>query len=290
MTTKSSAPGESVGPSYRARLPPSPGAPVRRRLLSFPAADARTHGGTMIRLSPLTLLVLLVGSLAPLPAARRGRRLRRAEAVAQGHADARRPVRPRARHRPNPFLDYRLTVRFAHESGSPSYDVPGYFAADGNAGETSAEEGTKWRAHLSPDKPGRWTWRVSFVKGARAAVDPKATVEPVAGADGATGSFDVLPTDKTGRDFRAHGRLQYVGGHYLRFAGSGDFFLKARRGRAGDAPRLRRLRRHRRDEEGGPAQDVVAPRPRLAAGRPHVEGRQGQGPRRRPQLPREPRA
>ena len=67
--------------------------------------------------------------------------------------------------RPNPFLDYRLTVRFAHESGPPRYDVPGYFAADGNAGETSAEEGTKWRAHLSPDKAGRWTWRASFVKG-----------------------------------------------------------------------------------------------------------------------------
>ena len=36
---------------------------------------------------------------------------------------------PFARERdtqPNPFLDYRLTVRFAHESGEPSYDVPGY--------------------------------------------------------------------------------------------------------------------------------------------------------------------
>ena len=134
--------------------------------------------------------------------------------------------------RPNPFLDYRLTVRFAHESGSPTYDVPGTFAADGNAGETSAEEGTKWRAHLSPDKAGRWTWRASFVKGPRAAVDPKATVEAVPGVDGATGSFTVLPTDKRGRDFRAQGRLQYVGGHYLRFAGSGAYFLKA----GADAP------------------------------------------------------
>lgn len=129
--------------------------------------------------------------------------------------------------RPNPFLDYRLTVRFAHESGSPAYDVPGYFAADGDAGETSAEEGTTWRAHLSPDEPGRWTWRASFVRGPRAAVDPRAAVEAVPGVDGSTGTFDVLPTDKTGRDFRARGRLQYVGGHYLRFAGSGQYFLKA---------------------------------------------------------------
>jgi len=185
----------------------------------------------MIRL-PFTLLVLLVGSPAPLPAD--------AGVVVSGELRQWHKVTltldgPLARERdtaPNPFLDYRLTVRFAHESGSPAYDVPGYFAADGRAGETSAEEGTKWRAHLSPDKPGTWTWRASFVKGPRAAVDPKATVEAVAGVDGAVGSFDVLPTDKTGRDFRAHGRLQYAGGHYLRFAGSGAFFLKA----GADAP------------------------------------------------------
>jgi hypothetical protein len=137
---------------------------------------------------------------------------------------------PFARERdaePNPFLDYRLTVRFAHESGSPAYDVPGYFAADGRAGETSAEEGDKWRAHVAPDKPGRWSWRVSFVRGKRAAVDPAAATQPVVPLDGASGELDVQPTDKSGRDFRAHGRLQYAGGHYLRFAGSGRYFLKA---------------------------------------------------------------
>jgi hypothetical protein len=142
---------------------------------------------------------------------------------------------PFARERdtsPNPVLDYRLTVRFAHESGTPVYDVPGYFAADGNAGETSAEEGAKWRVHLSPDKTGRWTWRASMVRGPRVAVDSGARGEPVAGVDGASGSFEVLPTDKTGRDFRARGRLQYVGGPYLRFAGTGEYFLKA----GADAP------------------------------------------------------
>ncbi|MBM4092477.1 MAG: DUF5060 domain-containing protein [Planctomycetes bacterium] len=45
---------------------------------------------------------------------------------------------------PNPFTDCNLTVTFTHDSGSPSYKVPGYFAADGNAGESSAEMGTKW--------------------------------------------------------------------------------------------------------------------------------------------------
>lgn len=126
---------------------------------------------------------------------------------------------------PNPFLDYRMTVTFAHESGSPRYEVPGYFAADGNAGNTSAESGTVWRAHVSPDKPGRWTYQVALVRGKNAAVE--GTGEPVARYNGQKGEFRIGPTDKKGRDFRAKGRLQYVGGHYLQFAGTREYFLKA---------------------------------------------------------------
>ncbi len=126
----------------------------------------------------------------------------------------------------NPFTDYRMTVAFAHESGAPTYEVPGYFAADGNAGQTSAESGTKWRAHVSPDSPGRWNYRVEFVKGKGVAVE-RGGGEPVSLVHGKTGSFIVEPTDKRGRDFRAKGRLRYVGGHYLRFAGTGEYFLKA---------------------------------------------------------------
>ncbi len=128
---------------------------------------------------------------------------------------------------PNPFVDYRMTVDFTHESGTPSYQVPGYFAADGNAGETSASEGNQWRAHLSPDKPGEWTYRVSFVKGDGVALDPGAAGEPVTSADGVTGTFQVGPSDKQGRDFRGQGRLKYVGKHHLQFADSGEYFLKA---------------------------------------------------------------
>jgi len=132
---------------------------------------------------------------------------------------------------PNPFTDCRMTVTFRHESGTPTYAVPGYFAADGNAANTSAECGTTWRAHLSPDKPGRWTWAVSFVKGKNVAVSD-ARGEPLAAFHGKTGSFAVAKTDKTGRDHRGKGRLQYVGGRYLRFAGTGEYFLK----QGADAP------------------------------------------------------
>ena len=42
----------------------------------------------------------------------------------------------------------------------------------------------------------------------------------------------IAATDKTAPDFRAKGRLEYVGKHYLRFAGTGEYFLKT----GADAP------------------------------------------------------
>jgi hypothetical protein len=132
---------------------------------------------------------------------------------------------------PNPFLDYRMRVVFEHSSGAPRYVVPGYFAADGRAGDTSAQSGTKWRAHLSPDKAGQWHYEVQFAQGKRVAIrDAAGNAMPR--YDGRTGTFRIKPTNKTGRDFRAKGRLQYVGRRYLRFAGNDQYFLKA----GADAP------------------------------------------------------
>jgi len=131
---------------------------------------------------------------------------------------------------PNPFTDYNFEVTFTHESGTPIYVVPGYFAADGNAAESSADAGNKWRAHLSPDKTGRWDYLISFRHGTHAAIGGDG--KPLAPFHGEAGSFKISPTNKKGRDFRAHGRLEYVGQHHLRFAGSGDYFLKA----GADAP------------------------------------------------------
>jgi hypothetical protein len=126
---------------------------------------------------------------------------------------------------PNPFLDHRMTVAFVHESGAPAYEVPGYFAADGNAANTSATAGNQWRAHFSPDKAGRWDWRISFVSGERAALG--AAGQPLAPFDGRSGSLEVTASDKKAPDFRGLGRLRYVGKHHLQFAGTGDYFLKA---------------------------------------------------------------
>lgn len=118
---------------------------------------------------------------------------------------------------PNPFTHYQMDVVFTHESGEPSYQVPGYFAADGNAAESSASSGNKWRAHLSPDKPGTWSYQVEFKGGGN----------ELAPFHGKGGDFEIQPGDKEGRDFRSRGRLQYVGERYLKFAGDGTRFLKA---------------------------------------------------------------
>ena len=132
---------------------------------------------------------------------------------------------------PNPFTDCRMTVGFKHSDGT-EYTVPGYFAADGNAANTSAESGTKWRAHFAPDRSGSWSYRINFHRGPNAALDGSVAASSVAPFDGVSGSVQVAKTDKTGRDLRAHGRLRYVGKRYLQFAESGRYFLKV----GADAP------------------------------------------------------
>lgn len=128
---------------------------------------------------------------------------------------------------PNPFINYRLNVTFTHTASGRSFLVPGYFAADGNAGETSAEAGSVWRTHFAPDATGEWTWSAQFRKGRFVAVSTMLLAGEGAGfMDGETGTFTIAPSDKTGRDFRARGRLEYIGTPYPRFAGNREYFLK----------------------------------------------------------------
>ena len=127
---------------------------------------------------------------------------------------------------PNPFLDYRLSVTFTHESTGTSVIVPGFFAADGNAGETGATRGDKWRVFFTPNETGVWRYTASFRNRDQVAID----LDPMAGAptafDGASGTIEILETDKSGRDHRGKGMLRYVGERYLQFD-DGSYFVKA---------------------------------------------------------------
>ncbi len=128
----------------------------------------------------------------------------------------------------NPFLNYRLNVTFSHAGSGKSYKVPGYFAADGNAGMSSVASGNKWKVHFSPDEIGEWKYEVDFKKGKWAAVRTRSKKIPSCEfMDGAAGDFTIANSDKTGRDFRAYGRLKYVGEGYLKFAETGKYFYKA---------------------------------------------------------------
>ncbi|WP_172826969.1 DUF5060 domain-containing protein [Flammeovirga sp. SJP92] len=124
----------------------------------------------------------------------------------------------------NPFLDYRLDVTFTN--GEEQFVIPGFYAADGNAAESSADKGNKWKVRFAPNKTGQWSYKASFVKGKNVAVADDISKAEKLSADGTSGTFDVLATDKTGLDLRGKGRLKPSDTHYLQFEGNKEYFIK----------------------------------------------------------------
>lgn len=124
----------------------------------------------------------------------------------------------------NPFLYYRLDVTF--RKGDREIIVPGFFAADGNASETSAGEGNKWMVRFTPDEEGTWEWEVSFKTGKHIAVDPNTKPATEIYFHGTTGKIEIGPSDKSGPDFRANGMIVYDKAGYFRFANEGKYWIK----------------------------------------------------------------
>ncbi len=119
---------------------------------------------------------------------------------------------------------------------------------DGPSSSETAKAGNKWRVYFTPDCDGEWRFKASFRMGVNIAINP----EPKAGAptafDGASGSFRVSKADKKAPDFRAKGLLQYVGEHYLKHAGNGEYYLK---GGADSPENFLAYAPHRRDWHPG---------------------------------------
>ncbi|MEM6889065.1 MAG: DUF5060 domain-containing protein, partial [Pseudomonadota bacterium] len=134
---------------------------------------------------------------------------------------------PLASEESQTFLDYRMDVTFTHAESGRVLTIPGFFAADGDAGNTGASTGDIWRAHFTPSETGEWSYSVSFRTGENIAgsLDPNAGI--ATSFDGASGTFSVDPSDKTGDDLRAHGTLEYDGDLYLTYAESGKNFIKS---------------------------------------------------------------
>lgn len=121
---------------------------------------------------------------------------------------------------PNPFLDFRLLVTFTGPSGQ-SYAVPGFFAGDGAGGGS----GDRWMVRFAADEAGDWSYEASFRSGAEVAVSLDPGAGTAADFDGATGTFCVEIADAGAEGYRRHGRLEYVGQHYLRLA-DGTWWIK----------------------------------------------------------------
>ncbi|MDY0099303.1 MAG: DUF5060 domain-containing protein [Bacteroidales bacterium] len=124
----------------------------------------------------------------------------------------------------NPFTDYRFDMEFSN--GTQKINVPGYFAADGKAGETSARSGNKWRAHFCPPEEGIWNYRVHFLKGRDIAIADDPEDGEGCYMNGYSGSVRIEKNESNDPDFLLKGRLQYTGNRYLRHAGTGEAFLK----------------------------------------------------------------
>ena len=122
---------------------------------------------------------------------------------------------------PNPFRDMRFDVVF--ENDGHALRVPGYFAADGNAGETGAESGDVWRVHFVPPDTGRWTFRAEVTAGPNAALTGEGEAGPGHGESGRI-YVDALRLHRGG--FLGRGILRHhPGERYLRFE-DGTYFLK----------------------------------------------------------------
>ncbi|VGO13016.1 hypothetical protein PDESU_01570 [Pontiella desulfatans] len=124
---------------------------------------------------------------------------------------------------PATFRNCRLDVTFTSPSGK-EFSVPGFFDADGDPANTSASSGNKWKARFAGGEEGEWSYKARFVTGENVAAELSGGTGGTA-PDGESGTFKIGPQDKSGKDFRAKGKLEYVGEHYLRFA-DGDNFIK----------------------------------------------------------------
>jgi len=123
----------------------------------------------------------------------------------------------------NPFTDYRLVVTFTHEQRSQR--IRGFYAADGNAAHSGADSGNVWQVRFTPDRDGLWHYSAELRYGRDIAISDDQDAGKLVALAASEGSFVVVPSSKTGSDFRAHGRLVAEHG-YFRFAGSQDYWLK----------------------------------------------------------------
>ena len=124
----------------------------------------------------------------------------------------------------NPFLNYALVVDFKHEQSN--YRVRGFYAADGNAAESSATKGNVWQVRFTPDQIGEWTYTARMYKGNDIAIATDEEQGTAVELLDAQGSFIVTRSDKDGSDFRSKGRLIAHNG-FFKFKDTDNYWMKS---------------------------------------------------------------
>ena len=130
---------------------------------------------------------------------------------------------PNLNEAPATFRNYRLDVTFTSPTNKV-YKVPGFFDGDIDPANSGASSGNKWKARFAAGEEGTWSYTVSFVTGTDVAANLTGGATGTQ-PDGQSGTFKVGAQDKSDKDFRAKGKLEYTGQHYLQFA-NGDNFIK----------------------------------------------------------------
>lgn len=117
-------------------------------------------------------------------------------------------------------------VEFTGPAGS--HLVRGFYAADGNAANTSAVSGNVWQVRFSPDSIGQWSYKATLRKGDNIAISIVPGEGQPIDIGGAEGHFTVVESKAKSPDFRAadRGRLRIVKGHF-QFEKPKAYWLKA---------------------------------------------------------------
>ena len=125
----------------------------------------------------------------------------------------------------NPFLEYRLIVTFT--TRGQHYTVPGYYAADGKAGQSSAHTGNKWRVHFTPPTPGNWYFEASFRQGNQIAIKEAPEAGKPVSFNGTKGRFTVEAFDSLAPGFYSKGLLLLDEAHrYFKFKDKHTYWVK----------------------------------------------------------------
>lgn len=133
---------------------------------------------------------------------------------------------PESKEEEATFRDIRVNVTFTHKESQRKFLVPAYFAADGNAANSSAESGNIWRAKFTADAAGEWQWSLSFRTGKDVAIALSADAGRAAPLyDGKQGSFTIQPQSLQDDSFAAKGRISLGDSHYPAHA-NGEIFFK----------------------------------------------------------------